>query len=132
MVVDDSTTVQKASRLFLEGLGYNVLSAGNGKQALDMLAASDALPHLILSDIEMPVMNGFDLLGALKRNDRTRQVPVVIISSRTSERHQAQAMDLGAARYMMKPFDEFEVRRYLDALFASPEDSMPSEFAQVS
>lgn len=129
MVVDDSTTVQKASRLFLEGLGYNVLSAGNGKQALDMLAASESLPHLILSDIEMPVMNGFDLLGALKRNERTRQVPVVIISSRTSERHQAQAMDLGAARYMMKPFDEFEVRRYLDALFASPEASMASESA---
>ena len=107
MIVDDSLTVRKITGRLLEREGYRVLTAKDGVDALDQVA--ETTPDIILSDIEMPRMDGFDLLRNLRANARTRAVPVVMITSRLADKHREYAMNLGASRYLGKPYDEDEL-----------------------
>ncbi|WP_142805135.1 Hpt domain-containing protein [Tepidiphilus sp. J10] len=113
LVVDDSLTVRRITGRLLERAGYEVVLAKDGMDALDKLASLEHLPVAILSDIEMPRMDGFELLRQIRADARTRDLPVVFITSRLAEKHQAHAMALGANAYLGKPYDEDELLRLL-------------------
>lgn len=107
LVVDDSLTVRRASQRLLERHGYEVMLARDGLDALDQLRVH--LPVAVLLDIEMPRMDGFELLTALRDDARWSQLPVAMTTSRTAERHREHAMKLGATAYLGKPFAEDEL-----------------------
>lgn len=113
LVVDDSLTVRRITGRLLERAGYEVVLAKDGMDALEKLASLEHLPVAILSDIEMPRMDGFELLRQIRADARTRDLPVVLITSRLAEKHQTHAMALGANAYLGKPYDEDELLRLL-------------------
>lgn len=104
MVVDDSLTVRKVSSRLLEREGYRVITAKDGIDALEKLA--DKLPAVMLVDIEMPRMDGFELTLQVRADARTRDIPIVMITSRIAEKHQAYAREIGVNEYLGKPYDE--------------------------
>ncbi|WP_018987969.1 hybrid sensor histidine kinase/response regulator [Aromatoleum toluclasticum] len=107
MVVDDSLTVRKITGRLLEREGYRVITAKDGVDALERLIES--VPDLILSDIEMPRMDGFDLLRNIRSDARTRDVPVIMITSRLADKHRQLAEKIGANEYLGKPYEEGEL-----------------------
>ncbi len=107
MVVDDSLTVRRASQSLLERQGYDVLLARDGNEAIALLTDADArMPRAMLLDIEMPGMDGFELLSVLRGDARWQSLPVVMVSSRTAGRHRERALQLGASDYVGKPYRE--------------------------
>ena len=104
MVVDDSLTVRKVTQRLLEREGYQVMLAKDGVDALERL--QEAVPDLMLVDIEMPRMDGFDLTRNIRGNESTRAVPIIMITSRTADKHRNYALDLGVNAYFGKPFQE--------------------------
>jgi chemosensory pili system protein ChpA (sensor histidine kinase/response regulator) len=114
LVVDDSITVRRITQRLLQREGYRVALAADGLQALERLA--EELPSVILSDIEMPRMDGFDLARNIKADPRLAVLPIIMITSRIAEKHREHAMSLGVNHYLGKPYSEEElmslVRRY--------------------
>ncbi len=109
LVVDDSITVRQSLALTLENAGYVVLQACDGQDAINILrhAVSDSLSiQLITCDIEMPRLNGFEFLMQYAQDPKLPRVPVIMLTSRTQEKHQQLAMQLGASSYLTKPFVE--------------------------
>ncbi|MBC7456379.1 MAG: Hpt domain-containing protein [Massilia sp.] len=104
MVVDDSLTVRRVTQRMLEREGYQVVLAKDGVDALEKL--QERIPELMLVDIEMPRMDGFDLTRNIRGNDSTRAVPIIMITSRTADKHRNYALDLGVNAYFGKPFQE--------------------------
>ena len=117
MVVDDSLTVRKITSRLLEREGYRVLTAKDGVDALELI--KDTLPAVMLVDIEMPRMDGFELTRTVRGDQRTRGIPIIVISSRTAEKHRDQATQLGVNAFLGKPYQESElleqVMKYLPA-----------------
>ena len=107
MVVDDSLTVRKITGRLLEREGYTVVTAKDGVDALEQMA--QALPKVMLVDIEMPRMDGFDLARNVRGDARTQGIPIIIISSRTAEKHRNQATQLGVNHFLGKPYGEAEL-----------------------
>ena len=107
MVVDDSLTVRRVTQRLLEREGYRVMLSKDGLDALEHLA--DELPALVLSDIEMPHMDGFDLVRNMRADARLRELPVVMITSRIAQKHRDYAAELGVQHYLGKPYDEAEL-----------------------
>ncbi|MBN8505784.1 MAG: Hpt domain-containing protein [Burkholderiales bacterium] len=112
MVVDDSLTVRRVSQRFLEREGYRVQLAKDGLDAMEQLARED-LPDMVLSDIEMPRMDGFDLVRNIRADARLRDLPVVMITSRIAEKHRDYAAQLGVQGYLGKPYDEETLLRLI-------------------
>ena len=112
MVVDDSLTVRKITSRLLEREGYTVLTAKDGVDALEQMR--DALPGVMLVDIEMPRMDGFDLTRNVRGDPRTQDIPIIIISSRTADKHRSQAAALGVNVFLGKPFQEAELLEHID------------------
>jgi chemosensory pili system protein ChpA (sensor histidine kinase/response regulator) len=104
MVVDDSLTVRRVTERMLLREGYRVVLAKDGIDALERLALEK--PAIVLSDIEMPRMDGFDLLRRLRADDALRGLPVVMITSRIAQKHRDHALQLGADHYLGKPYSE--------------------------
>ena len=104
LVVDDSATVRKITSRILARQGYKVLEARDGIEALEILHGT--LPAAMLLDVEMPRMDGFELLRRVRDDSRWREMPVIMITSRTAEKHRKVAMDLGATLFLGKPFEE--------------------------
>jgi len=107
MVVDDSLTVRKVSSRLLERAGYRVLTARDGVEALELLA--EVVPDAMLVDIEMPRMDGFDLTRNIRGDARLARVPIVMITSRTADKHQDFAREIGVDAYLGKPYQEEEL-----------------------
>ena len=107
MVVDDSLTVRKITSRLLEREGYRVLTAKDGVDALELI--KDTLPAVMLVDIEMPRMDGFELTRTVRGDQRTRGIPIIVISSRTAEKHRDQAARLGVNAFLGKPYQESEL-----------------------
>jgi chemosensory pili system protein ChpA (sensor histidine kinase/response regulator) len=107
LVVDDSSTVRRVTQRLLQREGYRVALAGDGLQALEQLALET--PALVLSDIEMPRMDGFDLVRNLRGDTRWAQLPVVMITSRIAHKHREHASALGVHHYLGKPYPEEEL-----------------------
>jgi chemotaxis protein histidine kinase CheA len=104
LVVDDSLSVRRALQQLLEDSGFRVRVARDGLEALDALRVR--APALLLVDLEMPRMNGLDLTGYLRSQDATRELPVVMVTSRTAETHRRLAIDAGVDEMMTKPFSD--------------------------
>ena len=107
LVVDDSSTVRRVTQRLLQREGYRVALAGDGLQALEQLALET--PALVLSDIEMPRMDGFDLVRNVRSDARWAQLPVVMITSRIAHKHREHASALGVNHYLGKPYPEEEL-----------------------
>jgi chemosensory pili system protein ChpA (sensor histidine kinase/response regulator) len=107
MVVDDSLTVRRVTQRLLVREGYRVVTAKDGLEALEKLA--DERPVVLLSDIEMPRMDGFDLLRNVRSDPLMAGLPVVMITSRTAQKHRDYAMELGVDHYLGKPYSEEEL-----------------------
>jgi chemosensory pili system protein ChpA (sensor histidine kinase/response regulator) len=104
MVVDDSLTVRRVTQRLLEREGYHVLLAKDGVDALEQM--QETRPDLMLVDIEMPRMDGFDLTRHVRGNEATRTLPIIMITSRSADKHRNYALDLGVDAYFGKPFQE--------------------------
>jgi two-component system chemotaxis sensor kinase CheA len=105
MVVDDALTIRELQKSILERAGYRVRTASNGAEALAMLATEDTT--LVLTDIEMPKMDGFALIEAMRKHPRLAHVPVIILSSRGSEADRRRGLEAGADGYIVKSaFDQ--------------------------
>ena len=117
LVVDDSITVRRVTQRLLQREGYRVVMAADGLQALERL--QDERPAVVLSDIEMPRMDGFDLARNIRADARLAGLPIVMITSRIAEKHREHAMSLGVDHYLGKPYSEDElmslVRHYCAA-----------------
>ena len=107
MVVDDSLTVRKITGRLLEREGYRVITAKDGVDALEQLI--DTVPDVVLSDIEMPRMDGFDLVRNIRADARLKHLPVIMITSRLAEKHRRYAEEVGANHYLGKPYQEEEL-----------------------
>ncbi len=107
MVVDDSLTVRKITTRFLQREGYRVSTARDGVEALEML--EDELPALMLLDIEMPRMDGFEVVRHVRSGATTRHLPIIMITSRTADKHRSHALEAGVNGYMGKPYQETEL-----------------------
>jgi len=105
MVVDDSLTVRRVTQRLLERVGLRVLLAKDGLDAMEKLAG-DELPSVVLSDIEMPRMDGFDLVRNMRADARLAGLPVIMITSRIAQKHRDYATQLGVDHYLGKPYDE--------------------------
>jgi chemosensory pili system protein ChpA (sensor histidine kinase/response regulator) len=116
MVVDDSLTVRKITGRLLEREGYKVVTAKDGVDALERMG--EGLPKVMLVDIEMPRMDGFDLARNVRAEARTRGIPIIFISSRTAEKHRSQAQQIGVDAFLGKPYAEAELLQ-LVAKFAA-------------
>ena len=108
MVVDDSITVRRVTQRLLQREGYRVLLANDGLMALEKLAEGE-LPSVILSDIEMPRMDGFDLARNIRAQNRLKDLPIVMITSRIADKHREHALTLGVDHYLGKPYSEDEL-----------------------
>jgi CheY-like chemotaxis protein len=100
LVAEDDRFLRKAAEMALKRQGYTVLTAADGEEALR--AARSVLPDLILLDLIMPKLNGFDVLQALKKDAPTAHIPVIILSNLGQDRDVQQAMDAGATAYFIK------------------------------
>ena len=107
MVCDDSVTVRKVTSRLLEREGFNVMLAKDGADAL--LQMQDRMPDVLLLDIEMPRMDGFEVASTIKNSQRLQDIPIIMITSRTGDKHRERAMGMGVERYMGKPFVEEEL-----------------------
>ncbi|MFT3896895.1 MAG: Hpt domain-containing protein [Thermomonas sp.] len=116
MVVDDSVTMRKVTGRVLERHNIEVATAKDGIDALERMA--ERVPDLMLLDIEMPRMDGYELATAMRAETRLRDVPIIMITSRTGEKHRQRAMEIGVQRYLGKPYQEPELMRNVFELLA--------------
>jgi chemosensory pili system protein ChpA (sensor histidine kinase/response regulator) len=107
MVVDDSITIRKASSNFLKRQGFDVMTAKDGVDALSQL--TDQQPDIILLDVEMPRMDGFEFAISIRNDEELKQIPIIMITSRTGEKHRQRAEDIGVNVYLGKPYHDDEL-----------------------
>jgi chemosensory pili system protein ChpA (sensor histidine kinase/response regulator) len=115
MVVDDSVTVRKVTTRLLERNGYDVITAKDGVDAIALL--QDQKPDIMLLDIEMPRMDGFEVATLVRHDERLKDVPIIMITSRTGQKHKERALSIGVNEYLGKPFQESDllenIERYI-------------------
>ena len=107
MVVDDSLTVRKIAGRLLSREGYHVLTAKDGVDALEQLL--EVVPDVMLVDIEMPRMDGFDLTRNVRADARLKDIPIIMITSRMADKHRNYAKEIGVNHYLGKPYQEDEL-----------------------
>ena len=106
MIVDDSPSVRHITSKLIKNAGWESIIARDGLEALETLQASATLPDIVLTDVEMPRMDGYELLSSIRASERLGQLPVIMITSRASEKHRQRAVELGVTEYLTKPFDD--------------------------
>ena len=111
LVVDDSITVRRVTQRLLERNGMRVLTAKDGVDAMALL--QEHVPDVILLDIEMPRMDGYEVAAHVRSDARLADVPIIMITSRVGEKHRARAIELGVDDYLGKPYQESQL---LDAI----------------
>jgi two-component system, chemotaxis family, sensor histidine kinase and response regulator PixL len=115
MVVDDSINVRRFVALTLERNGYRVEQAKDGQEAIEKIQAG-LLPNLVICDLEMPRMDGYGFLANVKSLENAKHIPVVMLTSRSGQKHRKIAMNLGAAAYYAKPFNEADMLNTISEL----------------
>ncbi|MGH8283411.1 MAG: Hpt domain-containing protein [Gammaproteobacteria bacterium] len=114
MVVDDSITVRRVTQRLLERYGMRVLTAKDGVDALALL--QEDRPDVMLLDIEMPRMDGYELAQHMRNDERFKSIPIIMITSRTGEKHRNRAMEIGVNKYLGKPYQEAELLENIQEL----------------
>ena len=107
LVVDDSISIRKYVQRFLDRTGYEVEVAPDGMEALNILGKTKF--DAVITDLEMPIMHGYDLISEMKRNPELMNIPVIVLTSRAGEKHRQKAINMGAQDYLVKPFEEEEM-----------------------
>jgi len=119
MIVDDSPSVRRIMSNLIKGASWTPVTAKDGLDAIEMLRNATSLPDVVLTDIEMPRMDGYELLAALKANEVLARLPVAMITSRAGDKHRRKAIDNGATDYLTKPYSDDQllamVRRMSEA-----------------
>jgi chemosensory pili system protein ChpA (sensor histidine kinase/response regulator) len=116
LIVDDSVTVRKVTSRLMERQGWVVVTAKDGLDAVEQL--QDFYPDIVLLDIEMPKMDGFEVLRTVRRDERLKDLPIIMITSRTGEKHKQQALELGVNSYLGKPFQEAGLMSTIEEVLA--------------
>lgn len=106
LIVDDSPSVRYINSNLISNAGWQPLLAKDGIEALEVLQTARELPCAIVTDVEMPRMDGYELLAAIKRQEYLRTIPVIIITSRSGDKHRRKAYNLGVSAFLNKPFEE--------------------------
>jgi chemosensory pili system protein ChpA (sensor histidine kinase/response regulator) len=106
LIVDDSLSVRRVVANLMKNTGWKPLQAKDGVEALEMLAKLDRVPDVMLLDIEMPRMDGFELTARLRDMDLYRKVPIIMLTSRAGEKHRSKAFSLGVTDYLVKPYQD--------------------------
>lgn len=120
LVVDDSVNVRRYLAVTLEKQGYRVEQAKDGQEAVDKLVNGLAV-QAVICDIEMPRLDGYGVLGEVKSRSEFKDLPIVMLTSRSNEKHKKLAMNLGASAYFSKPYNDQELLKTLQRLTAKPE-----------
>jgi chemosensory pili system protein ChpA (sensor histidine kinase/response regulator) len=107
LVVDDSITVRRVTERFLQRNGLRVLTAKDGLDAISVMA--DSKPDIILLDIEMPRMDGYEFASHVRNDERVADVPIIMVTSRVGDKHRARAIELGVNDYLGKPYQDSEL-----------------------
>ena len=111
MVVDDSITVRRVTERFLQRNGMRVVTAKDGLDAISVM--SDQKPDIILLDIEMPRMDGYEFASHVRNDSRVADVPIIMVTSRVGDKHRARAIEIGVNDYLGKPYQDSQL---LDAI----------------
>jgi chemosensory pili system protein ChpA (sensor histidine kinase/response regulator) len=120
VVADDSISVRKFVGRMLEKAGYRVKLASDGLEASEVVAQSGC--HLVVTDLEMPRMNGYELMAHLRQNPTTRKIPVLVVTSRAGAKHRDRAMKEGASGFLTKPVQEDQLIATVESLIGSNND----------
>jgi chemosensory pili system protein ChpA (sensor histidine kinase/response regulator) len=120
LIVDDSVSVRQVVAGMVETSGWNALTASDGLAALEVLHTIERKPDIIILDVEMPRMDGYELLARLKSRDLWRHIPVIMLTSRAGEKHRLRALELGAAEYIIKPYQDECMRNTIRHLADQP------------
>ncbi|MCC6048948.1 MAG: response regulator [Thermodesulfobacterium sp.] len=116
LVVDDSKAIRQIERKYLEELGFEVLEAENGKEALEVLKEHPDI-SLILLDWHMPIMNGYEFLKTLRANPQYQEIKVMMVTTENQQKSVIDAIMAGANEYLMKPFDKEMLETKIRYLF---------------
>lgn len=106
MIVDDSLSVRRVVSNLIRSVGWLPMAARDGLDALEIIQRSVKLPDLILVDIEMPRMDGYELMSTLKANESYQGIPLVVLTSRAGDKHRTKALAVGASEYIVKPYQD--------------------------
>ncbi len=123
LVVDDSRTIRIIVGRTLKELGYEVCEAGNGKEALKVMAAEKAAVNLVLADWNMPEMNGLELLKQLRLDPELASLKILMVTTENELDHIVSALEAGANEYVMKPFTKDILREKLELVGILPATS---------
>ncbi len=104
LVVDDSPTIVKFVSFSLRNSGYTVVTACDGMDAIEKISQLPENVHLIITDLNMPNLDGYSLIGTLRQNERYRETPIIILSSEGGDDDRERGMNVGATSYLVKPF----------------------------
>ncbi len=114
LVVDDSITMRRVTQRLLEGHGVRVVTASDGLDAIRVL--QDFEPDVILLDIEMPRMDGYQFATHVRNDPKVKNVPIIMITSRSGEKHRARAIEIGVNDYIGKPYQEAQLTKAIETL----------------
>src|SRR5262249_12320443 len=114
LVVDDSPSVRRVVSSMLKQHNWEVQMARDGLEALEMISAET--PAAVLLDIEMPRMDGYELISTVRAQEQYRTLPLIVLTSRAASKHQQRAMSLGASSYVVKPYQDEELLRVINSL----------------
>ena len=117
LIVEDEESLLKLESILLTSRGYEVAGVLNGKAALDHIATDQ--PDLIILDIMLPEMDGFEVCRHIKANPDTSQIPVIMLTAKKSSQDQKKGLDAGAAAYITKPFKSARIMEIIQGLIAS-------------
>jgi chemosensory pili system protein ChpA (sensor histidine kinase/response regulator) len=117
LVVDDSLSVRRSLSEFVTDLGMDVRTAKDGFEAIHVI--EEQVPTLMLVDLEMPRMNGLELTAHVRAHQQARQVPVIMITSRNTEKHRRMANEVGVNQFLSKPYSEDELAQTIQTQMAS-------------
>ena len=117
LVVDDEADLVRILQFGLQSIGYQVETACDGQEALKK--AREMKPDIILLDLMLPKLDGYKVCRLLKFDERYKNIPIIILSARTQEGDQLLAMEMGANRFITKPYDFQEVLGHIETLLKS-------------
>ncbi|NQT55155.1 MAG: response regulator [Desulfobacteraceae bacterium] len=128
LIVDDSLSMRSVIKKTIKVSGFKVgeyFEAADGKEALKILA--DAWVDLVLTDINMPNMNGLELIATMHEDQTLRSIPVVMVTTEGSEKSVQKSMEMGAKGYIKKPFQPEDIKRILNSIMGEAEDGESSD-----
>lgn len=112
LIVDDSISVRRSLQTLLEAKNLKVYAAKDGLEALNIL--EEKTLDIVITDLEMPVMHGYELINRIRKDIRFKDLPIIVLTSRGTKKHQEKAIDLGADGFLVKPFDEKTITELLN------------------